>query len=53
LRPLNQSSASLGWYLRTYKEGFTPGEKQYLEKRHEELQRISGEFLKIYFRLKR
>lgn len=50
--PLNQATTKLDWYLRTQKEGLTPGERKYLRDLHAEMSTISGKLLKIFFRLK-
>jgi len=52
LNPLRLVSTQLDWMVRTQKEGFTPGEREMLEKRRELLIALTEDMHKVYFRLK-
>ena len=52
LGPLRLVSSQLDWMTRAHKDGFTPGERELLQKRRELLIALTEDMQKIYFRLK-
>jgi hypothetical protein len=52
MTPVVSARNNLDWLLRAYKDGFTPKELEFLEKRRTELMEMHEDMLKIYFRLK-
>jgi hypothetical protein len=52
ISPVVLARNQLDWVLRSNKDGFTPGELEFLAERREELMKMHEDLLKIYQRLK-